>query len=445
LSLWRSNRSAPPVNDIESAEGEKVETIRPGTSWTGRDFGWYWFGQSISVVGDQIAAFVLPTIAITMFSASEIQVGVLNAISTGAYTVLGLFVGALMDRIRRRPVMVTADLVRAVTFCMIPAMAMTGRLSMGLLYVVALVSGVLAVVFNVASQSHLPTLVDSPLLGIANSRMELSNTLSLFAGPTLGGLLIQWWGGPWTLGINGVSFLFSVAGIALLRSTEPPPARRTAASSIGGDIREGVAALWQHAVLRRTTIASALRNFGNAAVNTVLLLFAYRGLHLSTSVAGVLFASGSVAAVIGAWATPRLGRGLTTGRTLLLANSAAGAWIATPLALVLPTIPVLLAMRIVSSFSLPLWNSTIATVRQSLTPVHLLGRLNATAGTLNFCAIPLGTLLGGAAAQLSSTLVGPGPGLALTLSGAGLAAASGTALLAHDQIRRLGHTATLGR
>lgn len=390
------------------------------------------------MVGDQIAAFVLPTVAITACGASELQVGVLGAIGTGAYTVLGLFVGAWMDRVRRRPVMVTADLVRAAAFCAIPAMAMAGRLSMGLLYAVALVSGVLAVVFNVASQSHLPTLVPTGMLGTANSRMEVSNTLSLFAGPTLGGLLIKWWDGPTALGVNGASFLFSVAGVAVLRSVEPPPAERAAGSSVRGDIREGIAALWQHRILRRTTIASALRNFGNAAVNTVLLLFAYKGLHLSAGIAGVLFATGSVAAVAGAWATTRLTRGLGTGRALLLANSAAGAWIAAPLALVLPTVPVLIALRVLSSFSLPLWNSTIATLRQSLTPAHLLGRLNATAGTLNFCAIPLGTLLGGAAAQLSSALIGPGAGLGLTLSGAGLVAAGGTVLLAHPRIRRLG-------
>lgn len=438
MSLRRPGRPTGPADGPEKATRTTAEIALPGSAPTNRDFRWYWFGQSVSVVGDQIAAFVLPTVAITTFNASEIQVGVLNAISTGAYAVLGLFVGALMDRTRRRPVMVTADLVRAAAFCTIPALAMTGRLNMSVLYAVALVSGVLAVVFNVASQSHLPTMVASGMLGRANSRLEVSNTLSLFAGPTLGGLLMQWWGGASALGVNGASFLFSVAGVAFLRSVEPPPAIRPEGSSLRGDIREGIATLWRHQILRRTTIASSLRNFGNAAVNTVLLLFAYKGLHLSAGIAGVLFASGTVAAVAGAWATTRLTQRLGMGRTLLLANSAAAAWVAAPLALLLPTVPVLLALRILSSFSLPLWNSTIATVRQTLTPAQVLGRLNATAGTLNFCAIPLGTLLGGLAAQVSTSLIGPAAGLSLTIAGAGVVAAGGTVLLKHPGIRRLG-------
>ncbi|WP_194922720.1 MFS transporter [Catenulispora pinisilvae] len=401
-----------------------------------RDFRTYWLGQSVSVVGDQVAAFVLPTIAITGFGASALQVGILNTVNTGAYTLLGLFVGVFMDRTRRRPVMIVSDLVRAAAFGAVPLLSATGHLGMGVLYVIAAIAGVFAVFFNVASQSHLPALVGSDFLGTANARMEISNTLSLVIGPTLGGLLIQWWGGPTAMSVNAVSFLFSVAGVVLLRAPEPPPAAR-AASPVWHDLREGVSVLWQHPVLRRTTIASAARNFGNTAVNTVLLLFAYRALKLSSGVAGLLFASGTVAAVLGAWAVSWLRRRLGTGATLLAANGAGAVWVLAPLALVVPALPLLILLRVVSSFSLPLWNSIVVTLRQGAVPANLLGRVNATAGTLNFSAVPVGALAAGLGAQAGSAALGTRTGLALTMMAAGICSAAGTAGLLSREVRTL--------
>lgn len=419
-----------------SVEADSPETAVDHAIARG-DFRRYWFGQSVSVVGDQIAAFVLPTVAITVFGASALQVGVLNMLSTVSYTVLGLLVGALMDRMRRRPMLIAADLIRAAAFASIPVAAQLGALGLGQLYVVALVTGALAVLFNVASQSHLPTLLPTSLLATANSRMELSSTLAMVAGPTLGGVLVQWVGGPAAFTVNAASFLFSVAGVALLRRAEPLPAVRERPSTIGQDIREGMAALWRHDVLRRTTVASALRNFGNTAINTVLLLFAYRALDLSAGTAGVLFACGTVAAVAGASVSARLGRRLGAGPLLLTANAANTAWVFAPLALVLPPVPVLLVIRVVSSFSVPLWNATIATVRQTVSPAHLLGRISATAGTVNYGAIPLGALLSGLVAQLAIDWLGADVGLSLTLAGCGVVAAGGTITLLNPAVRRV--------
>ncbi|MBT2414384.1 MFS transporter [Streptomyces sp. ISL-12] len=420
-------RTGLTAEGVGDAEGQRTGR---------RDFRWYWAGQSVSVVGDQVAAFVLPTIAITAFGASSLEVGVLNMLNTGAYSLLGLFVGVLMDRRRRRPVLVASDVVRGLAFGAVPLLTLSGDSHLGMLYAVAVVAGVCAVFFNVASQSHLPTLVGPGFLGTANARMEISNTLALVLGPALGGWLVQWWGGPTALAVNALSFCFSVAGILLIRTPEPPPDAKSR-NSLWQDLREGVRVLWHHEVLRRTTLASAARNFGNTAVNTVLLLFAYRALGLSAGVAGILFASGTVAAVLGAWLTVPMRRRAGTGWALLGANAAAAVWVFAPLALVLPPLPTLLVMRVVSSFSLPLWNSTVVTLRQEAVPAGLLGRVSATAGTLNFSAIPFGALLGGLAAEGLSAALGTRDGLALTLTVSGLAAGSGTLALLRRTVRSL--------
>jgi MFS family permease len=407
-----------------------------------RDFRWYWAGQSVSVVGDQIAAFVLPTVAITTFGASAFQVGLLNTLGTGSYAVLGLLIGALMDRVRRRPIMLTADVVRALAFGSVPLAARFGSLGLPQLYLVTVVAGVFSVFYNIASQTHLPTLLPNQLLTTANARMEISSTIALVTGPTLGGLLVQWTGGSTALAVNAASFVCSIAGVLLLRTPEPRLAPRTTRSTLGRDIGEGLAELWRHPVLRRTTVSSALRNFGNAAVNTVLLLFAYRALRLSPGEAGVLFASGTVAAVIGAWLATRLTRRLGAGPLLWLANVAGGAWVAAPVALLLPPIPVMLVLRFVASFSLPLWNATVVTVRQRLTPAGVLGRLTATAGTVNFGVMPLGALAAGGVAEAASAAFGTELGLGLTLAVSGVVSAGGAVTLLHREIRALNRART---
>ena len=409
----------------------------PNGSSVKRDFRWYWFGQSASVIGNQIAVFILPTIAIVLFNASGIEVGLLNAVSAVAYPLLGLFAGVLMDRVRRRPVMIMADIVRALSFAWIPVAATLSVLGMADLYVVALVAGASGVLFDVASQSHLPTLLPSAMLPRANSRMEISMALAMLSGPALGGLLVQLLTGTTALAVTAASFFLSTLTIAWLRTPEPLAAPRKTGSSIFAEIKVGIATLWLHPLLRPASIAAWLRNLGNTAATTVALLFAYRVLQLPPATVGVLFTAGGVAGLVGAWMSSRVVSRLGVGRTLIITCVSGGAWLAAPVALWLPAIPTFLVVGIMASLWLPVWNVTITTLRQIVTPPELLGRVHATARTINFCAVPLGALIGGACAEVLSVALGSASGLSVTLVLAGLTAASGAIVLACSQVRSL--------
>ena len=401
------------------------------------DFRWYWFGQSISVIGNQIAVFILPTIAIVLFKASGIEIGLLNAVSTAAYPLFGLFAGVLMDRVRRRPAMITADIARALVFAWVPVAGALGVLGMADLYVVALAAGTFGVLFDVASQSHLPTLLPDALLPKANSRMEISMALAMLSGPALGGLLVQLLTATTALVVTAASFLLSMLTIARLRMPEPPAAPRKSGSLIFTEIRAGIATLWQHPLLRPVSIAAGLRNLGNTAAATVALLFAYQVLHLSPGTVGVLFTVGGVAGLLGAWMSSRMVSRLGVGRTLIITCVSGGAWLAAPVALWLPAIPTFLAVGIMASLWLPVWNATITTLRQTVTPPELLGRVHATARTINFCAVPLGALVGGACAEVLSSTLGSASGLSDTLMLAGFTAASGAIFLTRSEVRTL--------
>ncbi|WBQ05701.1 MFS transporter [Kribbella sp. CA-293567] len=156
-----------------------------------RDFRALWFGQSVSSVGDQVSAFVLPTIAVLTLHASSVQVGALSAVGTVAYPCLGLFAGVLMDRVRRRRAMIVIDAARLFIYGSLPVAAALGALSLAHLFVVAALAGVCTVLFDVAYQSHLPSVLRGDSLAQGNTRLEMSGAVARFAGPPLGGVLLQ--------------------------------------------------------------------------------------------------------------------------------------------------------------------------------------------------------------------------------------------------------------
>ncbi|WP_338024701.1 MFS transporter [Amycolatopsis thermalba] len=407
-------------------EGGRTRRVRPlrlragpgeasGVSTAGRDFRWLWTGQTVSLIGDQVSAFVLPTVAVVVLHAGSVEVGALNAIASAAYPVLGLFVGVLMDRVRRRPAMITADLVRCAAFATLPVAAASGVLSLAQLYVVAAVAGVFSVLFDVAYQSYLPTLRSGEPLARGNARLEMSSSVSRLIGPVLGGALLQALAAAGALAVNALSFLASVAGVVLVRAPEPTPGSHGARTGVWRSIAEGLRFLWGHPLLRPLTVAAGLRNLGMSAVRTVLVLFLYRALALSPGVAGALFTAGAVAAVAGAMLSGWLAGRLGVGRTLLLTGCEGLAWLAVPLALVLPPVGIVVTVMVVSSLWLPIWNAVVTTLRQQVTEARLLGRVHATARTINLSTIPLGALAGGALAQLLADAYGDRTGLTLAL------------------------------
>lgn len=402
-----------------------------------RDFRWLWAGQTVSLVGDQVSVFVLPTVAVVVLHASSAQVGVLNAIASAAYPVLGLFVGVLLDRIRRRPAMIVADLVRCAAFATLPVAAVLHALSLAQLYAVAAVAGVFSVLFDVAYQSYLPTLLAGDRLAAGNARLEMSSSVSRLTGPMLGGVLLQGLAAAGALAANALSFLASVTGVALIRTPEPDLSAHPGHTGVWRPMLEGLHFLWRHPLLRPLTLAAGLRNLGMSAVRTILLLFLYRALPLSPGVAGTVFTAGAVAAVAGATLSGWLTRRLGVGRTLLLTGCEGLAWLAVPLALVLPPVGTVVTIMIASSLWLPIWNAVVTTLRQQVTEPRLLGRVHASARTINLSTIPLGALAGGTLAQLLAHTYGEREGMALALVLSAVVAALSLPTLLAGKIRHI--------
>ena len=231
------------------------------------DFLKLWAGQAISQVGSWITLVGVPLTAVLLLKASPLQMGILSGVSAAAILLFGLFAGAWADRLRRRPILICADLGRALILVSIPLAVMTGRLTMAHLYLVAASTAILTVFFDVSYQAYLPSLVSAGNILEGNSKMALSESVAGVAGPALTGVLIQTITAPIAILFDAVSFLVSALSVGLIRKPEPRPVPG-AAPHIGREIMEGLRASWRDPILRalllRTSTSSVFLGFGSS-------------------------------------------------------------------------------------------------------------------------------------------------------------------------------------
>src|SRR5215212_7981402 len=191
--------------------------------WRHHDFMRLWAGQTVSQFGSTITREALPYTAILVLGASPWQMGLLGAAGAAPLLLLGLFAGVWVDRVRRRPLMIAADIGRALLLLSVPIAYLLGSMRIEQLYVVAALTGVLTVFFNVAYQSALPGLVRREHLLDGTSKLGLSESVAEIGGPPLGGALVQLISGPITLLLDALSFVFSAFMLRRIQAAEPPP------------------------------------------------------------------------------------------------------------------------------------------------------------------------------------------------------------------------------
>ena len=365
--------------------------------WRHRDFGHLWAAETISQVGTQVSLVALPLLAVTMLAATPFQMGVLTSLETLAFLVVGLPAGAWVDRWRRKRVLVSGDLVRAVALGSIPVAHLFDVLTLGQLYVVALVAGTATVFFDVGYQSYLPSLVDRTQIVDGNSKLEASRAVAQVAGPGITGVLIRAIGAPALIAVDALSFLLSALLIGRIRTPDAVPDRADR-RPLRTEIAEGLSFVVRHPLLRRMVACTGLANLAGSSTGALLVLYAVRELGLSPSVVGLVFSVGAVGGLVGAVTAARIARAVGEGRTIPLAAltfAAAGA--AVPLASVGAPVPLLVGGWFLESFAVIVYNVTQVSFRQRLCPPGLLGRMNASVRFIVFGTMPVGGFLGGVA------------------------------------------------
>jgi MFS family permease len=208
--------------------------VRPvtGRLWRHRDFRRLWAAQTVSRFGSMVSELALPLTAILVVHASTLQVGLLTAVESVAFLLVGLPAGAWVDRMRTRQVLIVTDALRAVALASIPVAAVFDALTMAQLYIVALGTGVCTVFFDVGFQSYLPQLVDRSDLVDGNAKLQISESIAQIAGPSLGGLLVQALTAPYAVLVDAVSFVVSALWVGRIDGPVAETAPRARAQPV---------------------------------------------------------------------------------------------------------------------------------------------------------------------------------------------------------------------
>jgi len=370
-------------------------------------------GQSLSLLGDYLAFFFALPVFVRDITGSATQLGLLAVSETLAVVLFGLVAGVLIDRVRIRPALVAAELVRAAALALLALAVITevGRAWMA--FAVAFLVGSMGTIFDTGLESYAPALLSDDLLVTANSRLSLGRNLAQTLGFVLGGFVLAWGGGvAGAFAFDGATYLVSVGSLLLVR--EFRPRERSAPDRVWRSLRTGVATLWSIPALRWGTVAAALTNFAFAPLAAVMTLFAASELGITGDASlGYFFAGFSLIGAAGVALAPRLIRSVGLGRSVIVGGLlfGAGAIAAGLTPSWLAVFPFGAAMAGVSVNQV-----AFVTLRQRLAPPDRLGRVVAASRTIAWGGIPAGAALGGWVGEevgLRPLFVGGGVAIAL--------------------------------
>jgi MFS family permease len=366
--------------------------------WRHPDFLKLWGGQTISQFGSQITVLALPLTAALTLHASAANMGFLAAASTAPFLLFGLFAGVWVDRLRRRPILIIADVARFALLSLIPILALSDALTLVALYLVAFLVGILTLFFEVAYQSFLPVVVGRAHLVDGNGKLETTRSAAQIAGPSAAGALVQLVTAPVAIAVDALSFLVSALFLGLLRTAEPPPARSTAARRhVWSEMSEGLHAVMDDPILRATMASAGTVNMFGSLLFAVFVLYALH-LGIGAGLLGVIFAVGNIGYLCAAFLTRPITRRFGIGPAF-----SAGLIILTFFCLLVPlasgpllvSVPCLMVAQFARGFGGTLFNINNVSLRQAITPDSLLGRVNATSRFVSTGALTVGALAGG--------------------------------------------------
>jgi MFS family permease len=367
-----------------------MEMPRASARFT-RDFQLFFGGQLLSNLGGSVTLFLLPLVVFVL-TGSALNLAVTTAAEFIPYLLFGLIIGAYVDRLPRRSLMIIADVVRAALIASIPVLAAAGLLEVWWIYIVGFLSSTMSIFFNNAEFAAIPSLVGRDDLVTANGRVSAAYSATGIIGPLLAGGLLASLHATTVLYVDAASFVISAVTLLLIRTrfdAEPRERRR-----VRDDVVEGLRFVLRHPVLRSISLMMALINFfATSIVYGQLVFFAKRRLSASDAQVGLLYAAGSLGAVLVGLLAGRLRRRVSFGRAALGGLFVSGAMMVAMASTNIFWVGA--AFWLAAAGSGGLLDINTLSLRQAMTPPEMLGRVISIAGVLAWSAIPLGSLLGG--------------------------------------------------
>ncbi|MDE3113908.1 MAG: MFS transporter [Chloroflexota bacterium] len=364
------------------------------TGGSPRDFWTFWTGQTISQFGSSITQFALPLLVFDL-TGSALDLGLSFALGVLPYPLFGLAIGAWTDRVDRKRLMIATDIARGLVVGSIPLAALAGTLTVTWVYAVLFVSTTLTIAFNSAQFAVIPALVGKDDLVTANGRIQASFSAASVIGPLVAGALLAAIALPLLILLDAASFIASAISIALIRRELHVPRERT--TSIREDIVEGLRYVVRHPILRNISAMMALVNFFGVTVFAQAVFFAKTRFEATDPQVSLFFSAAGVGVVVLSLSAGYLRRHLAFGVVALGALMTSGL-LTVALAFV-PWFPVAVVLVAGMAGLGTLFNINTASLRQSIVPEQLLGRVLSVASVLAWSANPVGALLGGYAIE----------------------------------------------
>lgn len=399
--------------------------------WRHREFMRLWAAQGVSELGSRVARDGLPLAALLTLHAGPAHVGALAAATTAPRVLVGVLAGGFVDRARRRPVMIAADLLRAALLGTVPAAALLHVLTLAQIYVVAFLVGASSTIFDIEGGAYYPTLVREDQLVEGNTKFSITVSIANVGGPALAGVLIQALTAPIAIAATSLSYLGSAALLTRIR-TEEPSGRLNDARQWWRDLRNGIGLTLRHPLGRPLWGMGTVAGMFVAMFGALYPFIALQELHLTPAMLGLTFAAGGMGALAGAAVRPRLTRRFGVGPVALGAALLAGmATLAIPLTLAPPATAAILlgAAQFAGDALTTISGITMATLGQLIFPTAKLGRVGSFAQVSGGAAAMTGSLLGG---SLGAAI---GPRQAALVAASGLTASIALGLL--SPLRRL--------
>jgi len=390
---------------VRNEEDSNVPARSRSGLWHNRDFLKLWAGETVSVFGSRMGGVAVAFAAVIALGATPIEMGFLRAAQVLPMLLTSLVAGVWVDRLRRRPVMIAADLGRAALLATIPAAAIWGTLGMRQLYGVMLGAAMLDLVFDVSYASYLPAIVSRDDLLDANSKLAASYAVAEVGGFGLCGWLVQWLTAPIAVLVDALSFLVSAASIALIGSSEPAHSEAASRAGFIAEVIDGARYLMSDRRLRLIAAIDAVAVFSDGAFGSLYMLFVLDHLRFTAGALGMIIATGGVSALLGALAARRIANVLGSGGAMALGLALEGAALA-----MVPMAPgatavgaaLLVGQQLLGDAAATICEINRTAIVQAITPKHVLGRVNSglwfihLAGLLAslMVAAVLGTVIG---------------------------------------------------
>jgi len=399
----------------KTSSGDIVPSFR-GALWRHSGFLRLWAAQAVSTFGARIARTAIPLVAVMTIHARPGLLGVLAAVSVLPAVFVGLFAGGFVDRTRRRPLMIAADLARALTLVLLPVSAMFGVLSMTELFAAAIVMGVASTLFDIADHAYLPSLIGKPDLMEGNAKLAATESIAEIGGPALAGFLIQLLTAPIAIGVNAVSYVVSALFLGAISDAERALPRPNVRVPWYHDLRSTVGVIFGDRLIRPLFLMAVTSPLFSGFFAALYSIYAIDVLHFSPALLGMIIAVGGVGALLGSSLAPYLSRKFGVGRAIAIGYlaSAISAY-CVPLAngpLMVRAGLMILAQLFGDSLALVAMIPA-GSLRQTVIPPQVLGRTAALFRAGDGASTVLGALAGGLIAEW----IGVRPALFVSVTG----------------------------